>query len=561
MKRLSAFLSALTALAAMPVIAAPPANDNFAARQAITGASATVTGTNAEATMEAGEDDLGGLYGATVWYRWAPPVSGWVWIHTNTSPLDTVIRVTTGTTLTGLTLIGYNDEDPDQSGVSGDFTSSLTFLATGGVTYNIAVGGWVDDFSGLPEEGNFTLRVVSGAGATPAVTPGSISFSPSSANVTAAAVNVTANYTVQAGYYSGAGSASIAFFRPDGSFVLPVESAGRDWITTLPQSGNPFSTFSIPRYSPPGQWTTLLTLNTDAGESLTYGGPTSGEGYVLPGTAGFSRTLTVTNTGSADITEPDATTFDIAPRSVNVTAGSVALNISAVLTDNVAGIATAAVTIENEDGLSLGTALTRTAGTALDGTWTGTINVPRNWPTGTYQVYFYIEDAALNFADFGAFGSYEIPGGDFAISVLGGGAYETWAFTEWFAPTATTAGILDDAGGDGVNNLLCYAFNLNPFDSQDSVGFLPEITVVGTGSDRRLRLRFARRDPAGTSALTYLPQFTSDTAGLWENAAGTPVITDLGGGWQEVVIEDTVTLGASGGRRWGRVKVDYAGSD
>ena len=118
--------------------AAPPANDNFASRQVLSGAAVNVTGTNVEATMEGGENDLGGLYGATVWYRWSAPASGWVRVETTGSAIDTVVRVTTGTTLGSLLLVGYNDDDPD--GVGG--ASSLTFQAVAGQTYNIAVGGY-----------------------------------------------------------------------------------------------------------------------------------------------------------------------------------------------------------------------------------------------------------------------------------------------------------------------------------------------------------------------------------------------------------------------------------
>jgi Fibronectin type III domain len=55
----------------------PPANDNFASAQPISGTSGSVTGTNVGAALERGEqaiqDNRGG---ASVWYKWTVPVTG-----------------------------------------------------------------------------------------------------------------------------------------------------------------------------------------------------------------------------------------------------------------------------------------------------------------------------------------------------------------------------------------------------------------------------------------------------------------------------------------------------
>src|SRR5690349_1803186 len=71
--RRSAFLAVLSGSLAMaaPAAAAPPANDNFAARQTITGTSASVPGTTFEATHEVGEPSDSQRH--SVWYSWTPP--------------------------------------------------------------------------------------------------------------------------------------------------------------------------------------------------------------------------------------------------------------------------------------------------------------------------------------------------------------------------------------------------------------------------------------------------------------------------------------------------------
>ena len=87
------------------LMAAPPANDNFANRINLGSAFPTsATGTNLEATEQAGEPlPIDGL--SSLWWRWTAAAAGQVEINTagsldGTDPLDTVLAVYTGTTLT-----------------------------------------------------------------------------------------------------------------------------------------------------------------------------------------------------------------------------------------------------------------------------------------------------------------------------------------------------------------------------------------------------------------------------------------------------------------------------
>jgi subtilisin family serine protease len=81
-----------------------PANDNFANAQFISGANATLNGTNVRATRESGEPDhlpaiSGSLGEHTVWYNWTAPSSGQVNLDTCTSSFDTTLAVYTGSAL------------------------------------------------------------------------------------------------------------------------------------------------------------------------------------------------------------------------------------------------------------------------------------------------------------------------------------------------------------------------------------------------------------------------------------------------------------------------------
>jgi hypothetical protein len=134
-----------------------PVNDNFANAQVITGCLPTVTGTNFGATKESGEPiHFQGSPGSakSVWYRWQSPGSGTTLINTTGSSFDTVLAVYTGNTLGALSLVGANDDNR----ISGATTSTLTFNATAGVVYQIAVDGF-DNFASGGDSGNITLNM------------------------------------------------------------------------------------------------------------------------------------------------------------------------------------------------------------------------------------------------------------------------------------------------------------------------------------------------------------------------------------------------------------------
>lgn len=122
--------------------AAPPANDSFSTAEVLTGRTAFVSGTNADATKEAGEPDHAGEPGgASIWYAWTAPAAGRTTVSTCFGgPLDTVLAVYTGASVAALTEVASNDDGcGDQSLVS--------FDAAEGTTYRIAVDA-VDGDSG-----------------------------------------------------------------------------------------------------------------------------------------------------------------------------------------------------------------------------------------------------------------------------------------------------------------------------------------------------------------------------------------------------------------------------
>ncbi len=133
----------------------PPPNDNFASAQVISGCSGSVNGTNVGATRESGEPDHlpppdGGTH--SVWYSWQAPVTAEVNMTTAGSNYDTTLGVYRGNSFIGLVTVAQNDDVVSGSVV----TSTVTFNATAGTIYKIAVDGFNDGGGG--DVGSITLN-------------------------------------------------------------------------------------------------------------------------------------------------------------------------------------------------------------------------------------------------------------------------------------------------------------------------------------------------------------------------------------------------------------------
>ena len=114
-------------------------NDAFADRLALEGLNPTATGTNVDATAEAGEPVHHGVGGGkSVWWTWTAPASGTVVIETVGSDFDTVLAVYDGSDVASLNRLVSNDDI--EYGVV--LQSRVTFPTAAGRTYQIAVDGW-----------------------------------------------------------------------------------------------------------------------------------------------------------------------------------------------------------------------------------------------------------------------------------------------------------------------------------------------------------------------------------------------------------------------------------
>ncbi len=160
-----------------------PANDNFSNRISIVAPVLTVTGSNISATKETGEPNHVSTGGASVWWTWTAPASGSTTISTAGSSFDTLLAVYTGTAVTTLSSVASNDDEIPGS----IFTSLVTFNATSGTQYQIAVDG----YNG--ETGSIQLCITS---PTPAAVAPTVTTAAASALGTTTATsggNVTAD--------------------------------------------------------------------------------------------------------------------------------------------------------------------------------------------------------------------------------------------------------------------------------------------------------------------------------------------------------------------------------
>jgi subtilisin family serine protease len=111
-------------------------NDQLADAVALNGGSGTSYGNNTGTSLESGEAaKAGNAGGRSVWWSWQAPTSGLVSWDTEGSTFDTLLAAYTGSSIPSLVSVAENDDD------NGSSTSKITFNATAGTSYAIAVDG------------------------------------------------------------------------------------------------------------------------------------------------------------------------------------------------------------------------------------------------------------------------------------------------------------------------------------------------------------------------------------------------------------------------------------
>src|SRR5262249_1481200 len=131
----------------------------------------------------------------------------------------------------------------------------------------------------------------------------------------------------------------------------------------------------------------------------------------------------------------------------------------------------------------------------------------------------------------------------------------------FFTPTelnnAQISGATADPDGDGVANLLEFAFNLNPrindratMIAGTGTSGLPLVRLETINNQKVLTIEFVRRRAVGSPGITYHAEFGSDLT-TWSET-GTVVVTQIDDTWERVKVTDSAINQT---RRFGRVRV------
>jgi hypothetical protein len=119
----------------------PPANDDFGNGITLSAIlPANVTRATTGATTQLGEPRPCGAIGSTIWYNVTPSRTLLLQVDTFGSNYDTALAVYTGSSIASLSQVGCNDDSGSSS--LGFLQSRLLFIAAGGTTYRIQVGGF-----------------------------------------------------------------------------------------------------------------------------------------------------------------------------------------------------------------------------------------------------------------------------------------------------------------------------------------------------------------------------------------------------------------------------------
>ncbi len=515
---------------------APP-NDDFANAITLTGANPTAGGTNVLATRETGEPDHGGNPGGkSVWWNWTAPASGDVIISNNGSSFAALLGVYTGSSVDALTPVVPAGAARRQSP-----TASLTFAATSGVTYRIAVDG-TDGATG-----NIQLSVMLSA---PAVA-GPATIASWNFDATPFPTSIPSNTGSGTVNTSGWGGTVTNFGGVSGQALALVGTAGNGTfieiafsMTSYSGLSAGFSTRGTSGSYTSGLWswsvnggpfTTLPGVNTAPTSttfvpaSVDFTGVSSLNNanavrlrYTLSGatnTMGNNRidnlvlSASAVPTITAAVAVPDAYELSAAPASINFTssfaapAGGLPVQFQLGGTALPPGATGADYTLSGHSG-------------------TNTIVIPAGATNATLSIHPLADNDPTEFdetviATVQSSAAYTVgPANSATITIHDDTPYNaTWA-SQFPGFNGTNAAPELDLDGDGVTNFGEFVFDGNPFRSDPAI--LPVSGTVdlpdasnGGALKRYPTITFRRRTDA--AYLIYRPE-SSTNLGTWANA-------------------------------------------
>jgi hypothetical protein len=222
----------------------------------------------------------------------------------------------------------------------------------------------------------------------------SLSFSPSAIDTTSSAASVTVTATLSDNL-SGFDVAGFIFYSPNGEWTNTC------WVRR-PAGASQLRIYSstckvdFPRYSAAGNWTLgQVYLADQASNRITL---------TAADLTGKGMAVNLTVTSNSDTANPILTNLDVTP-SVNVSASSATVTLTATVTDNLSGVAQLDVIFASPSGNQTQECVFFAADgtTPLSLTDSCSVQIPRYGEAGQWRVdWLYISDLAGNYTVFGA---------------------------------------------------------------------------------------------------------------------------------------------------------------
>lgn len=433
--------------------------------------------------------------------------------------------------------------------VSGATTTSITQLVPTPVTNPVvATTGtlltftvlYSDPLNGTP--GSWQLVNTSGTTNPPASIPPGLTQSSSGKNFTLKGTpTTTGTYSFQIKAWEFAGNTGTYFV--SNTFTISVTTPTPPGITTNPSSVTINS----------GATTPLNVIATGTAP-LTYKWyrGLSGDTSILlqsSGTSSFntpSRTITtnywvnVSNSVSpAGVNSTTATVSIAAPPAISTHPASMTINSGSAAVLDVTATGTDPLTYKWYQGL---------AGDTTNPVQTGNTSSFTSPPLTASANYWVNVSNSVNLTGVNST----------AAAVTVRNPFDSWMNLTGTGVPSNLTGPLNVPQGDGVCNLLKFAFKLDPnkpdirrlsVGANDAAGLPGSVLVAG-----KLRLEFIRRKATTNPGITYTPQFCSDPSS-WTDAPILNTPTTIDTTWERVLVDDPAPAGF---RRFGRVVVMQA---
>jgi len=256
---------------------------------------------------------------------------------------------------------------------------------------------------------NFNAAVPIAAADSTAPTLASLSFNPTSTNVSLSAKRILVQARVMD--ETGVNSVSLRLIAPEG---IDNYDAQASWTTTPSQGttdGTWIGTISIPRYAANGQWRVAMYMSDTLGnfDELFEQEVTD---------AGFQGNYQVIS-NNPDYTDPQLLSISFNPTSADVSTDSETVVVRVRAQDNLSGVNYISVRLiapEGESGNDLSTQWIISPEGQRNTFWLGTITIPQGVAGGSWRVAVGLDDKVGNYdalfetelSDLGFQGNYQV---------------------------------------------------------------------------------------------------------------------------------------------------------